>query len=80
MKYGEMSDIAALVAPRPMLVISGSKDEIFPIEATKRAYGDLENTYTVLGQSSNLESDFFEGVHEWSNRKTIPFLKQHLDK
>ena len=49
------------------------------LEATKRAYGTLEGTYGVLGESDNLDSDFFEGVHEWSNRKTVSFLKQHLD-
>ena len=79
MNYGEMSDIAALIAPRPTLIISGTEDKIFPIEATKRAYATLEGTYAVLGVSDNLESDFFDGEHQWSNRKTLAFLKQHLD-
>lgn len=78
MNWGEMSDVAALIAPRPMLVISGTEDKIFPIEATRRAYADLEETYRVLGEADHLESDFFEGVHEWSNRKTLPFLEAHL--
>ena len=51
MEWGEMSDVAALIAPRPMLAISGDKDRIFPIEATKRAYAQLAKTYEVLGAS-----------------------------
>ncbi len=80
MNYGEMSDVAALIAPRPALVISGTKDEIFPIDATREAYATLSRTYEVLGAGENLESDFFEGVHEWSNGKTLPFLAAHLGK
>lgn len=78
MQWGEMRDVAALIAPRPLLVISGTEDTIFPIEATRRAFDELAETYRVLDASDKLESDFFEGVHEWSNRKTLPFLKLHL--
>jgi dienelactone hydrolase len=78
MHWGEMSDVGALIAPRPALIISGTEDKIFPIEATKRAYEDLARTYELLGASENVESDFFEGVHEWSNRKTLPFLERHF--
>ena len=59
-------------------MISGTEDKIFPIEATRKAYGELEKTYSVLGVPGNLDSDFFEGVHEWSNAKTLPFLKEHF--
>ena len=78
MHWGEMSDIGALIAPRPALIISGDGDPIFPIEATRRAYGDLAKTYALLGATENLDSDFFEGVHEWSNTKTLPFLERHF--
>ncbi|MFP4500810.1 MAG: alpha/beta hydrolase [Candidatus Hydrogenedentota bacterium] len=78
MEWGEMSDVAALIAPRPLLIISGDEDSIFPIEATRRAFTQLAETYTVLDARDNLESDFFSGEHQWSNRKTLPFLEQHL--
>lgn len=78
MTWGEMSDVAALIAPRPLLVISGTEDAIFPIDATRRAFDTLAVTYDVLGARHRLESDFFAGVHEWSNRKTLPFLAQYL--
>lgn len=78
MQWGEMSDVGALIAPRPVLIISGDQDKIFPIDATKRAYEQLQKTYAVLGANDNIDSDFFEGEHEWSNAKTVPFLKKHF--
>lgn len=78
MPRGEMRDVAALIAPRPLLVISGIHDRIFPIAATRAAYADLEPVYRLLGAPDNLESDFFDGPHAWSNRRTLPFLARHF--
>jgi len=77
MEWGEMSDVGALIAPRPFLVISGSEDPIFPIKATRRATKTLAKTYELLGARKRLDSDFFKGPHAWSNRKTLPFLRKH---
>jgi len=78
MEWGEMSDVGALIAPRPALIISGDKDPIFPIGPTRRAYRELRKTYKLLGAEQDLESDFFDGPHAWSNRKSVPFLKKHF--
>jgi len=78
MEWGEMSDVGALIAPRPMLVISGIQDPIFPIDATRRACETLRGTYRVLGAEANLETDFFEGPHAWNHAKVPAFLKRHF--
>ena len=80
MEWGEMSDVAALIAPRPLLVISGTEDPIFPIKATRKAYAELEKVYGLLGAGRNLEKDFFGGGHAWSNRKTLAFLEKHFGR
>ncbi len=77
LEWGEMREIAALIAPRPLLVISGEKDPIFPIAATRRAYAELEKVYACLGAAGNLEKDFFDGPHAWSNRKSVGFVNSH---
>jgi dienelactone hydrolase len=78
MEWCEMRDIGALIAPRPLLVISGEHDEIFPIAATRQAYAELQQVYALLGAGDCLMDDFFDGPHAWSNRRTLAFLAQHL--
>lgn len=77
LEWGEMRDVAALIAPRPLLVISGVEDAIFPIKATRKAYAALKPVYATLGKPRNLEHDFFAGGHAWSNRKSLAFLAKH---
>ena len=78
MEWGEMREVTALIAPRPLLVISGTGDPIFPIEATQRAYDELRKVYELLGAGGNLDKDIFEGGHAWSNRKAPAFVEKHF--
>ena len=78
MNWCEMSDLASLIAPRPLLLINGINDGIFPIAEAREGLENLEDVYALLGKSENLEPDFFNGGHEWSNRKTLGFLKKHF--
>ena len=77
MRWGEMREVAALFAPKPLLVISGTGDPIFPIAATRRACRELAEVYALLGAPGSLEHDFFDGPHAWNHRPTVPFLERH---
>jgi dienelactone hydrolase len=74
----EMPDIAALVAPRPLLIQSGVKDTDFPIAATRRALAKLRAAYRVAGRPDALEADIFDGPHEFRNAKVWPFFQRAL--
>ena len=50
----EHLDVAALVAPRPMLVESGISDPIFPHEAASETVAQLRLLYDYLAQESAL--------------------------
>ena len=77
MRWGEMREVAALFAPKPLLIISGTGDPIFPIAATRRACRELAEVYALLGAPRCLEHDFFDGPHAWNHRPTVPFLERH---
>lgn len=74
----DMSDIAALVAPRPLLIESGTKDAIFPIKATRRAVRAIRNNYDAWDARKRVEHDVFEGEHQWSGRRVEKFLARYL--
>ena len=77
-QFAEMSDIAGLIAPRPLLVESGSVDPIFPIEGTRRGLNDLHPIYSCLGADDHLDADLFEGGHQWSGKKAYDWLAKWL--
>lgn len=47
LKVAEMSDIAGLFAPKPMVLVAGLHDDIFPIGATRKAFRELKRIYAA---------------------------------
>ena len=45
----EIGDILGLAAPKPMVVIAGKTDSIFPIEGTREAFAQIERIYQAAG-------------------------------
>lgn len=77
-KVVEMVDVAGLVAPRPLLVETGTRDPIFPTTATQRAYKELQKIYAVFDAAHKLDMDVFEGEHAWSGAKAYKWLAKWL--
>lgn len=78
LKYGEMAELFALIAPRPLLLEAGTKDNIFPIGAVKSSYASLSALYGRLGAKDNIDIDIFEGDHQISGAKAYDFLAERL--
>jgi dienelactone hydrolase len=77
-QFGEMSDLVGLVAPRPMLVESGSYDPIFPVASVKKSVTKAKRVYKAFGISNGIDADYFEGRHQISGRKAYDFLADRL--
>lgn len=80
MEWGDMKEVVASYAPRPVLLINGIKDRIFPIAEAREGYATLQKVYALLDASGSLDADFFDGPHSWSNNKTLPFVEKHFGK
>jgi hypothetical protein len=76
-RFGEIYDLAGLIAPRPMLVEAGSYDPIFPINAVRKSVEKARRTYGIFGNAKNISADYFEGRHQISGRVAYDFLKEH---
>ncbi|MBU0611440.1 MAG: alpha/beta hydrolase family protein [Armatimonadetes bacterium] len=78
LRYAEMSDVASLVAPRAFFSESGTTDTIFPIKATREAFGRLQQVYELLGVPDKCGLHVFNGAHSFNGKKGIPFLEKWL--
>lgn len=77
-QYGDIADVAGLIAPHACMVQIGSKDDCFIEEDALKAYKHLEKIYKSADASDKLVLDHFEGVHEIDLEKAIEFLKANL--
>ena len=78
LNWAEMHDIAGLIAPRPLFVESGEKDNIFPIRASIQSFNEVQKVYDVFGARDRVEHEVFPGEHSFWGKRGIPFLARHL--
>lgn len=75
----EHVDIAALIAPRPLLVESGTDDSIFPATVATETVAQLRPLYERSGAPADaLQHDVFEGDHRWYGITVPAFLERWL--
>ena len=71
---GEIYDFACSIAPRKLLIESGTKDKLFPIDASCKAHEKIKKIYTLADASDSLVIDVFDGKHSVSGKKSFDFL------
>jgi dienelactone hydrolase len=77
----DIGDVAALVAPRPMLIETGSRDPLNGRSGLDNVRAQLDITrraYRLTGADAALAHDVFDGEHRWNGAQAIPFLEQYL--
>ena len=72
----EMSDIAGLIAPRPLLIIAGTRDPIFPIDAVRQGFAELRTIYAAAGAAERLELFEGDGGHRYYATRVWDFFRQ----
>ncbi|MBI3698220.1 MAG: acetylxylan esterase, partial [Acidobacteria bacterium] len=78
LNWAEMYDVAGLIAPRPLFVESGDKDNIFPVKASVESFQKVREIYAVFGAADRVEQEVFSGEHSFWGKKGIPFLVRQL--
>jgi len=79
LNLGEMSDIGGLIAPRPLRIVHGVKDNIYPIGETRMAFAALQNIYAASGYANRV--DLYEGAegHKYYKEGSWPFIRKYFD-
>jgi hypothetical protein len=79
LNWAEMHDLAGLIAPRPLFVESGERDNIFPIRASIESFTEVRKVYEVFGATDRIEHEVFPDEHAFWGKRGIPFLARHLN-
>jgi dienelactone hydrolase len=74
----EHEDLGALMAPRPLLIESGTEDLLFPVAAATESVRRTRLVYEDQDAGECLVHDIFEGEHQWHGEQAIPFLNRWL--
>ncbi|HEX7350449.1 alpha/beta hydrolase family protein [Brachybacterium sp.] len=73
----EMADIAALVAPRPLILEAGERDPIFPIAATRESFARLDGVWQAQGAVPP-ELVVEDGGHAFRAERSLDALREAL--
>lgn len=75
-KYMDMGDLACLIAPRALVMVSGEKDDGFPIEGSMAAYTVIEKIYQKAGSPDKCYLVVGEEGHRFYAEKAWPVFKK----
>ena len=65
-RYLDLPDLAALIAPRSVLVINGSKDGLFPSDGVQKAFQKIEACFRKAGAADHQRCRLYDAPHEFN--------------
>jgi len=80
-EHVDMGDIAAMIAPRPLLVETGDADTLNGASGVKNVKSQVRiarRAYKLFGATRLLKHHVFEGAHRWDGAHAVPWLRKHL--
>jgi dienelactone hydrolase len=67
--------VAALIAPRPLLIGNSDKDSIFPLDGVYRLHEQVRRIYGLQGAAKNLGLLITEGPHKDTQDLQVPVFR-----
>ena len=67
-RYLDLPDLAALIAPRSLFVINGSRDQLFPPEGVRAAFEKIEQCFRKAGVAERQRCRLYDAPHEFNIR------------
>lgn len=75
LRFGEMHDVAGLIAPRHLLIVNGRQDPLFAPEEVDRAVAGLGRIYRAAGAEERFQHRYGEGGHRFYKDLMWPFIR-----
>lgn len=80
-EYADMGDIAATIAPRPILIETGDKDSLNGARGVANVTSQVDMiraSYRVRNAENKVFHDVFDGEHRWNGVHALPWLEKWL--
>lgn len=74
--FGEMADVACLIAPRPIWIEGSEQDPDFPLESFMQGLARLKSCYG--GDKGHLTYHIIKGGHRFQGEDIVEWFKGHL--
>jgi dienelactone hydrolase len=65
-RYLDLPDLAALIAPRSLMVINGSQDRLFPAEAVAAAFAKIDQCFRKAGAADRQRCRLYDAPHQFN--------------
>jgi len=65
-RYLDLPDLAALIAPRSVLVLNGSKDTLFPRDGVEKAFAKIESCFRKAGVPDRQRCRWYDVPHQFN--------------
>jgi dienelactone hydrolase len=72
----ELSDIAGLIAPRPLIAVHGRYDIAFPYSGTLEAFDEIQQIYAAFGAPDKCRLVTGEGIHRFFADLAWPVFRE----
>jgi len=76
LRWGDVEDVFALIAPRPLMIMSGAQDPLLPGEYVDRMKPVIERAYRALDARENLIFHDHDGAHVLLQQPALDWLRK----
>jgi dienelactone hydrolase len=77
-KYFDMGDLGCLIAPRPLVVVCGERDKIFPVDGVKKTFEIIKKAYKKAGKEDLCHLVIGDGGHQFYPDDAWPVAKKMI--
>ena len=75
-KYFNMGDLGGLIAPRPLVVVCGVEDPIFPVDGVEESFALIQKAYKELGKEELCRLVKGDGGHQFYPDDAWPVMQE----
>jgi dienelactone hydrolase len=80
LRYAEMADIMGLFAPKPLVIVAGERDPIFPIAGVRESFKKLKAIYRAAGAADRCHLVVGPGGHRFYAARAWPQMQRELGR